>query len=365
MRLIAEKDIEQIALGATFLGSGGGGDPYLGKMMALSAVETLGPVTLLSIDEIDDQAYYIPPAMLGAPSVIAEKFPKGDEFIRVFQKLQNYLGIKSIGGAFPIEAGGINSMVPIVVAAQLDLPLIDVDSMGRAFPEVQMTTFHLNGLASSPMGITDEKGNVGILETISNKWSETFARTLAIQMGASSLISIYPCQGWQLKAYGIPHIITLSQEIGKIIQKAPSNLTASLKELLGITQGFELFIGKISDIKREVKEGFNVGTIIIHGLDNFSGQHLEIYFQNEQLIATLNNTPIATTPDLINLVDVETLFPLTTESLKYGKRVRVIGMPAAHQWRTPKGIETVGPRYFGYDLDYVPLEELVRRQRNV
>ncbi|MDR0359838.1 MAG: DUF917 domain-containing protein, partial [bacterium] len=27
------------------------------------------------------------------------------------------------------------------------------------------------------------------------------------------------------------------------------------------------------------------------------------------------------------------------------------------RWRTPRGLELVGPRYFGYDFDYVPLEE--------
>jgi hypothetical protein len=26
--------------------------------------------------------------------------------------------------------------------------------------------------------------------------------------------------------------------------------------------------------------------------------------------------------------------------------------------RTPKGIETFGPRYFGYDVDYTPVELL-------
>ena len=59
--------------------------------------------------------------------------------------------------------------------------------------------------------------------------------------------------------------------------------------------------------------------------------------------------------------DDETLLPVTTESLKYGKRVRVIGLPAHPKWRTEKGIETAGPRYFGYDYDYVPIEELVSK----
>lgn len=56
--------------------------------------------------------------MMGAPSVAIEKFPKGDEFVRVFEKLGKYLDQETIAGTFPMEAGGVNSMIPIVVAAE-------------------------------------------------------------------------------------------------------------------------------------------------------------------------------------------------------------------------------------------------------
>lgn len=56
-----------------------------------------------------------------------------------------------------MEAGGVNSMIPIVVAAQLGLPMVDCDGMGRAFPELQMVTFHLDRISATPMAITDEK----------------------------------------------------------------------------------------------------------------------------------------------------------------------------------------------------------------
>ncbi|KHF31449.1 hypothetical protein CM49_06343 [Paenibacillus sp. P1XP2] len=88
---------------------------------------------------------------------------------------------------------------------------------------------------------------------------------------------------------------------------------------------------------------------------------MKVHFQNENLVAERNGQVAAMTPDLICLVDYETLLPVTTESLKYGKRVRVIGLPAHEKWRTEKGIETAGPRYFGYDYDYVPIEELVKK----
>ena len=87
--------------------------------------------------------------MMGAPSVAIEKFPKGDEFVRVFEKLGKYLDQETIAGTFPMEAGCVNSMIPIVVAAKLGIPLVDCDGMGRAFPELPMVTFHLNGMSAT------------------------------------------------------------------------------------------------------------------------------------------------------------------------------------------------------------------------
>ncbi|NSN52201.1 DUF917 family protein, partial [Enterococcus faecalis] len=218
MRYLDAEAIENIATGAAFLGTGGGGDPYIGKMMALSAIEENGPVKLVSPEEIAAEDFFLPAAMMGAPSVAIEKFPKGDEFVRVFEKLGKYLDQETIAGTFPMEAGGVNSMIPIVVAAKLGIPLVDCDGMGRAFPELPMVTFHLNGMSATPMAITDEKGNIGIMETIDNTWTERLARVQTVEMGASALVSIYPATGKQLQDYGIHNIVTLSEEIGKVIR---------------------------------------------------------------------------------------------------------------------------------------------------
>jgi DUF917 family protein len=41
-----------------------------------------------------------------------------------------------------------------------------------------------------------------------------------------------------------------------------------------------------------------------------------------------------------------------------GEEVVIVGVPAAAQWRSEKGIELMGPRHFGFDFDYIPIEEL-------
>ncbi len=106
MRYLDQAAVEHIAVGAAFLGTGGGGDPYIGKLMALSAIDKYGPVKLYSVDEIQDEDFFIPAAMMGAPSVLVEKFPKGDEFVKVFQKLANYLGREKIAKHVSDGSGG-------------------------------------------------------------------------------------------------------------------------------------------------------------------------------------------------------------------------------------------------------------------
>ena len=66
MRKIGIPEIEDIATGAALLGAGGGGDPYVGKLVAIGAVQECGPVTLLEPEEVPDDALVVPIAMMGA-----------------------------------------------------------------------------------------------------------------------------------------------------------------------------------------------------------------------------------------------------------------------------------------------------------
>lgn len=357
MRYLNKEDVKNIATGASLFGAGGGGDPYVGMMMAISAIEKNGPVKLLSLDEIDNDDIYMPAASMGAPLVMTEKFPKGNEFTRAFNRLGKYLG-KPITGTFPMEAGGVNSMIPIVVAAQAGIPLVDCDGMGRAFPELQMTTFHLGGVSATPMVVTDEKGNLSILETVTDKWSELLARDQVVEMGASASVSLYPSTGQQMKKNGIRGIISRCEKVGEIVKNHTKGKDWQLNQLLDLTKGFHLFDGKIVDISRETRDGFNYGEMTIQGLNDYKDQQMVIEFQNENLIAKRNDEIVTSVPDLICLADMDNLLPSTTESIKYGKRITVLGLPADKKWRTPKGIETVGPRYFGYDFDYKTIESI-------
>lgn len=359
MRLLHAENLEDLAIGAAVLGTGGGGDPYVGKLIAIQALREHGPVRLIDLDELHDDDLIVPSAMMGAPTVMVEKLPSGDEIIRAFQALEHYLGRK-VTATMSIEAGGLNSTTPFTVAATLGLPLVDADGMGRAFPELQMVTMTIYGIPATPMGIADEKGNSAILNTINNRWTETFARSLTIDMGSSAMIALYPMTGKQLKEAAVPGTITMAEGIGRAIRESRASDHDPIGTVLKVTNGFRLFEGKIADVSRRTETGFARGEATMEGTGAMAGSVLKLRFQNEHLVAIKDDEVIASVPDLITVLDAETGEPITTEGMRYGFRVVVVGIPCHPKWRTPKGLEIVGPGYFGYDIPYVPIEERLR-----
>ncbi len=356
MRVLSEENIENIALGAAVLGTGGGGDPYIGKVMALEAVRKYGPVELYSLDEMDDDDLIVPAAGMGAPVVLIEKLPAGDDMIRAFKALGNYMG-KEPKATMSIEAGGLNSIMPMYVAARLGIPMIDADGMGRAFPEIQMTLFTANGITATPFAMSDERGNTIIMETINNKWTETFARTLVVHMGAMSMIALYSATAKEIRKAGIPGTISLAEKIGRSIRQArleEANPVAALCKTVG---AILLFKGKLSDVNRRVEGGWNLGEASITGIDENAGETLVLHFQNENLGLSKKGEFLVTSPDLITVLDVDTAEPITTEHLRYGMRIAIIGLACHPAWREEKALELVHPRVFGYNVDYVPVEE--------
>jgi DUF917 family protein len=364
MQKINIEDIEYIAMGSTVLGTGGGGDPYIGKLFAKEAMKKYGEVALIKASELEDDALVVPIAAFGAPMILVEKLFSGDEFIKVFEMMESYLGRK-IDAVMPAEAGGLNGVIPFSIAAQKQIPLVDADGMGRAFPRLEMTTFTLHNIPVSPITQADEKGNRNVYHTIDNIWGETLVGGTTIQMGGSCAIGCYPMSGRQLKDAGVHGIVTYSKSLGKAILDAKKLNLNPLDSLIEKAAAVKLFTGKISAISVKTAGRWNKGVCEIIGLEDFQNSIMELDFQNEFLMAKKDRKPVAITPDLIVLIDAENARPITAETIQYGTRVVVLGMKANQQWRTDKGIELAGPKKFGYDEKYIPIEELNKKIEDV
>ncbi len=353
--LLGSGELRAMARGCAILGAGGGGDPHLGLLQVLQASADYGPVPLVDLDELPDDSLIMPCGGIGAPTVSIEKIENGDEGGRLRQYLEEVTGRK-VSALMSTEIGGANGLLPVCWAAQMGLPVLDGDGMGRAFPEVPMVAMHLAGISPSPAVMTDERGNVMTFRTISGDWMERLERAAAVEFGGSASATEYTLTVAQARSGGIvPNTVSLAIRIGRAVAEAERS---PVDALLADVGGYRLISGKISDVERRTTSGFVRGSVLIEGLGDDAGRLARLELQNENLIALERGRVLASVPDLICVLDSETADAIVTERIRYGQRVTVIAFACDPIWRTDKGIATVGPRAFGYDFDYKPVEDL-------
>lgn len=356
MRTIELGDIDDLALGATLLGTGGGGDPYIAKLMVKQAIETYGPIQVVDPRDLPQDGMVFTSAVIGAPTVILEKIPSGTEFVAAVKAMARYLGAEPVA-LMAIEAGGMNTLVPLAIAGELGVPVIDADSMRRAFPQIEMTTFTLAGIKASPLAVADEKGNLCIFETTTNQVAETLARAAVINLGLANAITCYSMTAAMIAEHGIHGSMTYCMDLGRHLSAVQRGEPDAFAAFLAFAEAKHVFSGKIVDIDRRTTAGFARGTVLLEHVTD-PGRTMRIEIQNEYLIAFDGDTPVLTVPDLISMLDHETATPITTETLAYGQRLDVIGMPCAPEWHRPGMLDLVGPRAFGYDVEYVPFGDV-------
>lgn len=356
VRYLDECQIRDVAVGSAVLGTGGGGNPYLGMVGAIEAVRKHGDLQLYSIDELPDDTLAVSPFAIGSPVPFIERLSMTDEIMAAFKAMSRYFG-REIGAIIPAEIGGVNSVIPLAVGRELGLPVIDADGMGRAYPEIQLCTFTLYGHQASPLAVADEHGNVSIIDTIDNFWVERIARPVAVEMGAIAGGVGFPITVGDLKEAAVLGTVSYAESIGRAIREAHDAHIDPIEAVLSATQGFQLFQGRIIDVQRRIERGWALGDVTIEGVGDYADSSMTVQFQNEHLVAIRDGDILASVPDLIAILDSERGTPITTEELRYGFRVTVIAMPSDEKWRTPAGIELGGPRHFRYDIDFVPVEE--------
>lgn len=353
------EDIDDLCTGAAFLGAGGGGDPYIGGLMIKQELQAGRRIEILDPDSLDDDQLIIPTAMMGAPTVLLEKIPSGEEPICALRAVERALG-RTADATMPTEVGGINSTIPLFVGARLGIPVVDADGQGRAFPELQMETFAISGVAGTPMGIADEKGDFATIMTDDHHRMEWIARGITIRFGGTAYFANYPMSGAEVKRASVKHTLSLARAIGGIIHTARSQKLDPFEELTAFmaTTSYSvarrIFSGKIVDVNRQTKEGFVLGSVTIESDSNADGRCV-IEFQNENLVARAHGELLAIVPDIISILDAETAVPITNETLRYGQRVAVMAVGVPEIMRSEAALRQFGPSAFGLEEEYSPM----------
>nr|QEO75065.1 hypothetical protein [uncultured bacterium] len=290
-----------------------------------------------------------------------EKLPSGQEAVDALKALQE----PDVGAVIGWEIGGVNGLFPLLLAAQLGLPYVDVDGMGRAFPRIDQTTYDAAGLPTTPLAITEPSGNRAVLDS---SGIEKLARTVMVDFGGWAMMVAKPLRlGDALKA-GIPGSLARALELGEIWQPPPADRrwgapvrapepVRTPADRAKASGGFHVARGKVIEVWRESTGGFPRGTVALQRLDT-EDSYLRLEMQGEYLVALADGEPLVTTPDLVCCLDAESGRPIATEQMSYGSMIDVVALPAPAPWVHPRMIGRVDPRAFGYDLDYVPFGSL-------
>lgn len=348
----AEENIEPLATGAWILGTGGGGNPYIStlNLRRLYAegrrVQVMDPMAL----EDDDMVAVV--SKMGAPLVGQERLGDPVHLARAVEVMEDYLG-KPFRAIMSVEIGGSNALSSFLAAAMLDRPVVNADAMGRAYPEAQMTSFAIGNLPMFPLSLVDVRDNeVIVTRAASWKWMERISRKVCTEVGSTAATCKAPRTGKEVKEWGIHYTVTKAVELGRAVMDARARHADPVQAVLDHEGGKQLFRGKVIDVARETTGGFLRGSTVIEGMDADKGSRMELAFQNEWAVAFRDGSPVAMTPDLLCLLDTVAGSAIGTESVRYGQRVTVVALPAPELLTTPAGIAAVGPRAFGYDIDF-------------
>ena len=346
-------DVSALALGCAVLGAGGGGNVETGSWAARHALREAGRVDLVNLADLPDDGLVLPLHAIGAPTVSQEMLPSGDEPRLIRDEVEAALGARVVA-LMPGEIGGANGVRCVGWARSLGLPVLDADGMGRAFPRIDMVSMELAGRSPNVLVIADVQGNVSSLRPVDGPWAERLARAICVAAGSTALMTSYVMQVSEAHGAVIEGTVSQAIRIGELLADRANGIEALCAEL----NARSLISGKITDLERTDTGGFVRASAVIAGTGADKGRLLRLEIQNENLVALEEGRPVATTPDPIVVLDGESAHALGTDTLQFGQRVNVIAWPCHPVWRTPKGLHRTGPRAFGYDLDFTPVEDL-------
>lgn len=342
MKKITVKDLETLRLGASILSSGGGSDPKVGLLSAKHNLEKYGDINLIKVEELSDDAIVAPIAYIGAPATY-ERLHDRYEFDHIFQEIKNYYG-KAPNVVMAGEIGGANAFVPFTISGRLNIPVLDADGTGRAFPQIQMVSFSMHNLFPKTMFFSDPSGNTAIITTRNNsdnsKMMENIARHVTVSLGSNAAMAFGVFTGKEIKRSVVEGSVSHAIHLGKTLQEN------TIEEFVKQTKSTCIGTGIIQKIESQRKNGFLFGKTVI--IDEKSTNKLEIDFQNENIVVRTNGKITGSSPDVITVFDSKTKEPISNGIIKEKMHVNVIVIPGNNMWKTENGLELVGPKAFGF-----------------
>lgn len=365
------RDVEDFVRGCAFYATGGGGLPKNGIASLMSEIDAGREIVISDCDALPDDAVTACPFLMGSiaphtPEVLAEMEGFGftetvntekDRMRKAIEELEAYMGI-TIDAIVPIELAGANTSAAIAAASEMGKLVLNGDYTGRAIPEIQQTTPYLHGKKITPISSVDEWGNVCVIKDATNyRVAERIGKL--ISAGAYGLAGQagFVMSGKETKDLIIKNSLTECFDLGVLIREAQEHGVDPVARTLEALGGWEIMRGTLVSKDDEDRIGYYWGINTIDGDGAFEGRQAKIWFKNEHHVCWVDDIPAVTSPDIIVIVDSLTGEPVPNPLAMPGMKVTVLGFACRPEFKNQKAIDILGPRYFGFDIDYRPIEE--------
>ncbi|KAI8263469.1 putative D-/L-hydantoinase subunit A [Colletotrichum sp. SAR 10_77] len=395
---ISETDLDWISIGCYILGTGGGGSPYSQQIILREKLRKGAVVRVVNPADIPDEALVGCGGYAGSPTVAIEK-KSADEMQEAQTEMYKHIG-KPPTHMIAVEIGGANGLQSMMIGSStnMDVPAVDGDWMGRAYPTKWQTTpvvFNERSPIWTPVTMSDGNGAIVTMSRASSdKQVERVMRAALAEMGSQVAVADPPVTGAETKRWVVEHTLSQSWRIGRAVAKARKlNRVDNVAEMIieecgGSTGAKVLFKGKIVGVERVLRKGHVYGECIIEGADvsgsdepghQRSQQYkgfVKIPFKNENIAAVKTASATSTeeagkekqedvlalVPDLIAVIDAQNGEAIGTPEYRYGLLVIVLGIAASDKWTgSARGLEIGGPEAFGFShLKYEPLGTFVK-----
>lgn len=365
------EDCEDLLEGALWLGTGGGGSYQEGFELLQEVIEEGLRLEWVNLEDISDDVWTVTVGLHGSiaplsPEILKEIRTKGlteasDEWylVKAVKELGVSLGLE-FGCVVPSELGPDSVAIPLAVGARLGVPVVDGDYIGRAVPEETQSTYCLYGKQSNLFAGVDRWGNSVFVKNAVNTHSlERMAKMLAVASYGDIAVATTPLLAEEMKRIIVPGTLTLCLKIGRVVRHARDNGADPIGAALESVSGWRLFEGRVAQLETEDRDGYYFGTIHIEGQGKHEGERLQVWFKNENQVTWLNGKPWVSSPDLVSLVYQRDGRGIYNAELRQDDNVVVIGIRGLDCFRTERGLELAGPRHYGFDIEYKPIEELM------
>ncbi|MBL1101488.1 DUF917 domain-containing protein [Streptomyces coffeae] len=351
MKTLSLVDVGALERGFALLGAGGAGETGTCALILRHQLEQEG-LNLLQPAELPPDSWVVPVAYIGTPSVLDEKPPSGKEFTAAVRGVAQWSERQPVA-VMPAEGAGQNGIMAMIAAVNLGLPLVDADLCGRALPRLDQVASSIAGEPLVPLALADPGGRLMVLDDADAPAIEAIVRAAIPASGGWAAMAFPPLPAGRLPEVGVVGTVRRALGLGHAHAAAALGSAQDLAESL---EACLLGQGRVLEVVREGRAGgFGRGSVSL--VDAVSGSLVRVEMENEYLLVLRDGAVVATTPDIICLVDARTGEPITCDRVRGALDVAVIQLAAAPFWMHNGRLEHVGPRAFGFPHDPVLLQE--------